>query len=156
MKRDTVRMIVGLSVIATHIIAFLAILFQEYIDTSDRLDVAMLLVPVSAAYVTAIVRSAIATQEVNDEVKRTVNANYVSVIGLITFAFCGALLVLVFGYPKIGGQTLPELRQWLVIIEVGFGGAFGLIAEDLFGRVEQVNISSQDKPKSTSEAVADK
>ena len=97
----------------------------------------MLLIPVSAGYFVAVVRSAIQNQAVTATV-RLVNLNYVTIVLLVTAAFCAALLLFVFSYPAVVGPTIVELRRWLVVLEIGFGGGFGLIAEDLFGKVEKI------------------
>lgn len=151
MDRDVVKLIVGLSVILTHLIALFGIIVWKstYIpDAAERLDVAMLLVPVSAGYFVAVIRSAIQNQTVRNEGK-LVNWNYTVIVLLVTIAFCGALLYFVFSFPAVVGPTIVELRRWLVVLEIGFGGGFGLIAEDLFGKVEKVVIreaSAKDQP----------
>jgi hypothetical protein len=149
MNRESVRLIVGMSVIVTHIVAFLGIVVwqKDYITSpAERLDVAMLLVPVSAGYFVAVVRSAIQRQDVIDE-RKPVNLNYIVVSLLVTFAFCGTLIYFVFNYPDVVGPTTVELRRWLVALEIGFGGGFGLIAEDLFGKVEKVLVPQINEPK---------
>jgi len=145
MDRELVRLIVALSIILTHIIAFLGIIVWqgEYITSpTERLDVAMLLVPVSSGYFVAVVRSAIQRQDAISGSDR-VNLNYVVIVLLVTFAFCGALIFFVFSYPNFVGPTSVELRRWIVVLEIGFGAGFGLIAEDLFGKVEKVIVPQQ-------------
>jgi hypothetical protein len=140
MKRDTVRFFVGAGIILTHVIAFFGLVAwqSKYIPAPmDRLDVAMVLVPVTAGYFLAVVRSAIQNQSSIEPVK-IVNANYIFVVLLVTAVFCAALLYFVFSFPAVVGPTTVELRRWLVLLEIGFGSGFGLIAEDLFGRVEKV------------------
>ena len=146
MNRDIVRMIVGLGVILAHVIAFFGIVVwqKSYIPASaERLDVAMVLVPVSAGYVVAVVRSAIQNQAVTKSVT-LVNLNYTVIVLLVTSSFCGALLYFVFSFPAVVGPTIVELRRWLVVLEIGFGGGFGLIAEDLFGKVERILVPQGD------------
>lgn len=141
MRKRAVRLIVGIGVVVTHLVSFFAIVFvqRDYIPPADRLDVALLLVPITAAYVTAIVRSAI-SEQANFDPGPELNANYIAVCALITAAFCIGLLSFVFYYPEIGGPTTTDLKRWLVVIEIGFGTAFGLLAEDLFGKVEKVGV----------------
>ena len=118
MKKSFVRMFVGMSIIIVHIVAFFGIVvFQrEYIPSEDKLDVALVLLPITAAYLVAVVRSAIGMQSVHDS-KELVNINYIGVIGLVTIAFCAGLLAFVFGYPDVGGPTIVELRRWLTVFE---------------------------------------
>ena len=67
----------------------------------------------------------------------------VFVVCLVTIGFCGALLYFVFSFPAVVGPTITELRRWLVVLEVAFGGGFGLIAEDLFGKIEKVIVPAE-------------
>lgn len=139
MNRDVVRTTVGIGVILTHLVAFFAIVIwkRDYIpDAAERLDLAMLLLPISAGYFVAVIRSAIQNQVISTA--QRVNWNYIIVVVLVTSAFCVALLYFVFSYPAVVGPTIVELRRWLVVLEIGFGSGFGLIAEDLFGKVEKV------------------
>jgi hypothetical protein len=107
----------------------------------------MLLVPVTAGYFVAVVRSAIQHQDEMSGSGKLVNLNYTAIVFMVTFAFCLALLVFVFSYPAIVGPTIVELRRWLVVLEIGFGAGFGLVAEDLFGKVEKVVVSTSADPK---------
>ena len=144
MNRDTVKFLVGAGILLSHAVAFFGIVAwkSEYIPAAlDRLDVAMILVPVTAGYFLAVVRSAIANQSTTEPVRR-VNGNYAFVVLFVTVIFCAALLYMVFQYPAVVGPTTVELRRWLVILEIGFGSGFGLIAEDLFGKVEKVVVSA--------------
>lgn len=147
MLRESVQTALGLLILLTHVLSFFGIVFwQSYISSDDRLDVAMLLFPITAAYFVAIVRSAITRQDVVDTVRK-VTTNYLLIVGVTSVAFCLALLSFVFGYPSVGGPTTVELRRWLILLEIAFGSGFGLIAEDLFGKVERVAV-----PESTRNA----
>jgi hypothetical protein len=144
MPRDILRMIVGLMVVGAHAAAFFGITIWQsaYIPIAgERLDAALLLVPISAAYFVAVIRSAIQHRAaVGHEAPD--NLNYVVIVILITALFSGTLVYFVFEYPAVVGPTTVELRRWLLVLEIGFGAGFGLIAEDLFGKVEQVTVAS--------------
>jgi uncharacterized Tic20 family protein len=140
LKREYVRLGVGVLVILCHFAAFAGIILwqQQFIPAAnERIDSALLLVPVTAGYLLAVVRSAIQRKDLFDSEGR-VNLNYVIVVALVTVAFCISLLYTVFAYPAVFGPTTVELKRWLVVLEIGFGGGFGLIAEDLFGKVERI------------------
>ncbi len=143
MKRDLLRIFVGVSVILTHLMAFIGIVVvrASHIPSNERLDVAMILIPVSAAYFMAVVRSAIQLQDVLSSIKQ-VNINYTVVVSLVTVSFCAVLLYYVYGYPDVGGPTTTELKRWLLVLEIAFGSAFGLIAEDLFGKIERIEVNN--------------
>lgn len=145
MNRNVLRSLVGIGVVGTHLVAcFGVIVWQSgYIpDSTERLDVALTLIPVSAGYFIAVVRSAIQNQS-PDATTTKVNFNYSAIVLLVSIAFCVALLCFVFSYPRVVGPTIVELKRWLVIVEIGFGGGFGLIAEDLFGKVEKVIVERE-------------
>jgi hypothetical protein len=141
-------MAVGLVVIIAHATAFFGIIVwqRQYITVpSERLDVAMLLIPVTAAYFVAVIRSAIQRRgAVGHEPPD--NLNYVSIVLVVTLLFCGSLVYFVFAFPAVVGPTITDLRRWLVVLEIGFGAGFGLIAEDLFGKVERVIVAPDANP----------
>ncbi|MDP3075890.1 hypothetical protein [Bradyrhizobium sp.] len=141
MNIEVMRLVVGLIVLATHIVAFFGIVVWQsgYIPVAtERLDLALLLVPVSAGFFLAVVRSAVQNRKAMIAAAEPVGVNYVAVVTTVALAFSGALLFFVFSYPAVVGPTTVELRRWLVILEIGFGAGFGMIAEDLFGKVEKV------------------
>src|SRR5215471_8082350 len=120
MQRDYVRLAVGILVIVTHVAAFFGIVIWQsgYIPSGiERLDLALVLVPVSASYFMAVARSAVQHRE-DLSGGEPVNVNYVVIALLITLSFCAGLLVFVFGYPNIGGPTIVELRRWLLVLEI--------------------------------------
>lgn len=141
MPRDFVRMVVGKIVIIGNAAAFFGIVVWQnaYIPLpAERLDLAMLLVPVSAAYFVAVIRSAIQRRSATGH-EPPDNWNYVSIVFLVTALFSGALVYFVFSYPAVVGPTIVELRRWLIVLEIAFGAGFGLIAEDLFGKMNDSN-----------------
>src|SRR6478736_6241474 len=57
MQLDTVRMIVGFSIIGSHLISFLLILIgTDKFTMAEKTELSLLISPVFAVYVTAIVR----------------------------------------------------------------------------------------------------
>jgi hypothetical protein len=116
---------------------------RQYIEPDVRLDVAMLLMPITATYFMAVVRSAVQRRNVRGS--DCVTAEYGVIVGLVTLAFCGALLYITFSFPEVVGPTTAELKRWIVVVEIAFGAGFGLIAEDLFGKIEKVVIPEGQK-----------
>ena len=146
MPRDVVRTLVGLLVIIAHGTAFIGIFVSPYFPLpSEQLDLVMLLLPVTSAYFVAVIRSAIQRRGyVGHEPPD--NLNYIITVFVVTGLFCGCLVYFVFSYPEVVGPTIVELRRWLVGLEIAFGAGFGLIAEDLFGKVERVVVASAGEP----------
>jgi hypothetical protein len=114
-----------------------------WLRPDDRHDLALLLLPVTAGYVAAIIRTAVDEQFTEGD-KRVVNLFYSVVVILVTLIFLVILFLLII---NIGpGTDVPDLRRQLVSIEIAFGAGFGIIATDLFGKIERVTVA--DIPKS--------
>jgi hypothetical protein len=124
-----------MSVIVVHIVAFATIMMfkNDWTSPSQRFDFASVLLPITAAYLVAIVKNAIDEQFVIDTTA-PVNAYYVSVVLSVTASFLFAILFVVFEAPGEIVPTVETARQWLVLLDVGLGAAFGYIASDLFGK----------------------
>lgn len=141
MRKDVVKIAVSALVIITHIISFFAIVVirQAYFHPEMRLNLALTLIPVTATYFMAIVRDAVETQR-DRSVGIPVSINYVAIALIVTIAFCASLLYFVFWFPEVGGPRAEDLQRWLLVIEIAFGAAFGLIAQDLYGKIEKVEV----------------
>src|SRR5262245_50873813 len=93
MRREHFRIIIGVAVIAVHALCFAVIMFfkEDALTDQQRLDVALLFVPITAAYVVAIVRSAIEEQATPGQTNR-VNLNYCIIVSLFTGLALAGLL----------------------------------------------------------------
>jgi hypothetical protein len=119
-------------VLLSHFSVFVIIYFfkDAYLTDPQKNQVALSLLPVSAAYLLAVVKSAIERQSnIGSEM---INLNYAVIILSFTFL---ALFGLVFTVVDLRGTTPKEL-QLLSVFEIAFGTIFGLIVSDLFGKVE--------------------
>lgn len=152
MKLDkrTVRLGVSTCVILTYFFSFFSIMFfiSDYATSVERLDTALLLIPITAAYVLAIGRRAISGQ-LDFDASPVVNVEYLIFVVLITVGFLSALTLIILSFPNKTIPTIDALKRALLIIEIGLGGAFGLIVEDLFGRVEKIVVPSGDSRNGT-------
>lgn len=149
MTKNAFRMIVGLSVIVVHAVCFFIIfaLKDDYLTKNQKIDIALLFMPITATYVAAIVRSAIDNSSPNEALV-PVNMNYATVTLLVTALTLAGLL---WTIASLTGSAEAD-RQRIIIFEIVFGAAFGLIAADLFGKVEKIEASKdasgiQAKPK---------
>ncbi len=134
MRREYFRIVIGISVILTHVTCYLVIVFGkgEYFTPEQQTDLGLLFVPVTSAYVVAIVRSAIEEQAVQSN-GPSVNLNYLLVISLFTAATLVGLLVTIVRI----SHDIEIARRQILLFEIAFGTVFGLIASDLFGKVEK-------------------
>lgn len=135
MQREYFRIGVGLSIICVHALCFMIFMFgkDDWLSATQRIDSALLLLPVTASYAVAVIRGAIENQA-QPPSSKTVNLNYALVVSSFTvFALIGLLLTVI----QIDGD-LDFARRQILLFEIVFGAGFGLIAADLFGKVEPV------------------
>jgi 4-hydroxybenzoate polyprenyltransferase len=148
MYRQQVRLVVGLAVVLVHLFSFAVIMFfkTEWITESQRGDLALILLPVTATYFTAVAKSAV-EQQSDFELGRRVNLNYVTIVFLVTGAFLLSVVFIVLTVPSSFVPTIDDAKKWLAALQVGLGAAFGYIATDLFGKIESVSVPSSEAPR---------
>jgi hypothetical protein len=131
MRQEIFRICIGVLIILVHALCFGVIfLFKDaYLTRAQQLDTAFILMPVTAAYATAVIRSAIENKERQDY-GPSVNLNYAVVVILFTALTLGGVL---YNVVELTGST-PEDRRQIMLFEVAFGTGFGLIVADLFGK----------------------
>jgi hypothetical protein len=137
MKKESFRIGVGIAIIVAHATCFVTIFYfkDEYLTSSQKIDVALLFMPITAAYVVAVVRSAVENSMTTDA-SPAVNLNYALIVLLITIV---TLLGLIWTVISLTGDAETD-RHRIIIFEIVFGAAFGLVAGDLFGKVERIEV----------------
>jgi hypothetical protein len=137
MRREIFRIGIGVAVIAVHTICFFMIYYKDaYLSPSQKLDVALLFMPITTAYVVAIVKSAI-DEKGTKGLGPSVNLNYAIIVILFTVITLVGLLI------TVGNMTASmEDRRYILLFEIAFGAGFGLIASDLFGKIERIEVPS--------------
>lgn len=135
MNKEFFRIFIGASVIAVHALCFFWIFYMkdDYLSLSQRTSIALLFMPITAAYVVAIIRHAI-ENAIPREIHPVVNLNYAIIISMFTVITLGGLLWTVVNLQ--GAQEAD--KQLILLFEVAFGAGFGLIAADLFGKIEVI------------------
>jgi hypothetical protein len=104
--------------------------FQGFLfDTFAAARRCVLLMPVTAAYVTAVIRSAIETKDRLDFGAK-VSLNY----AIVLFLFSALTLTGILYNVIVLTGAAPEDRRQIMIFEIVFGTGFGLIVADLFGK----------------------
>ncbi|MDE3747367.1 hypothetical protein [Methylobacterium radiotolerans] len=143
MSRRLIQTIIGLSVVVVHIFSFAMIMFfkSEWMSMTQRIDVALVLLPVTSTYFMAVVKTAVDDKEKFDDSPR-VNLNYILVVFLVTGSFLAAVAAIVVEMPGPMAPTIEDAKNWLIGLQVGLGGAFGYIASDLFGKLERTNLNN--------------
>ncbi|WP_018391345.1 hypothetical protein [Ancylobacter sp. FA202] len=135
MKKETFRIVIGTAVILVHAMCFFVIIFLkgDYLTEEQRMSMTLILMPITSAYIMAIIKNAVdkSTQAADETV---VNLNYAVIVTTFTLV---ALLGLLWLVVSLEGAQEAD-KQRILIFEIVFGAGFGLIASDLFGKVERV------------------
>jgi hypothetical protein len=134
MALDTLRMIVGFLIIVSHLCTFGLVLLAGGLTAQERLELSLLISPIFAVYVAAIVRK-FTTLTVYD---RTPTHPALSILGVGTAViFSVAIPATIFLFLN---QTIPEfasLKSTLGIIETALGVYTGALIDRLFATEKQ-------------------
>jgi hypothetical protein len=127
---DTLRMIVGFLIIGSHITTFGLVLIGGALTAQERVELSLLISPIFAIYVTAIVRkfTSLTTYD------RTPTHPALTVLGIgiaIIFSFAVPITILLFLNGRI--PEFASLKSMLGIIETALGIYTGALVDRLFG-----------------------
>jgi hypothetical protein len=124
-------LVLGLILLATHVSAISILLLyggRIFTDFEDVISAALILIPVTASYVTAFLKDTLRNQFVVSAPKDgfvTVSAFIVQLIFLVLFG--SSLLYVVLAYVFVGGWTVNQFKILLGVIESAFGIYVGII-----------------------------
>lgn len=112
MKREYFRILVGTSVIFVHSFCFLIIFYykDDFLTMSQKMDMALLIMPISAAYASAVVRSALERGRERSFGPK-MNINYSVIVILVTGMSLVGLLITVI---NITGAAQDDRRAVLL------------------------------------------
>ena len=136
MQLDTLRMIVGFSIIGSHLISFLLILLgTDRFTMAERTELSLLISPMFAVYVTAIVRRFTAVDARYD---RSPTNPALRILGIGTSSVFGIALPVTIYLFTIGTiESFPALKATLGIVETALGVYTGAVVDRLFGTAEE-------------------
>jgi hypothetical protein len=134
-RRGGLRMLIGLSLVATHFlaIAYILMLTLRYLRFDDALDLVLILAPLFSMFTLAVVRHAVTTQEAAEDETRLSAMFCIISIG-ITFFFIFAIFALITALPLKLITSVDGLKKGVGVCEVLIATYMGLIVETLFGR----------------------
>jgi len=140
MNKEYFRLGIGVAIILVHAACFLVIFYgkDDYLTPRQKIDVALLFMPITAAYTVAVVRAAVENSNLIP-VPTKVSLNYAVIVLLVTVI---TLFGLLWTVVSLTGNSESD-RQQIIIFEIVFGASFGLVAADLFGKVERIVIPNQ-------------
>lgn len=130
MRLDTLRIIVGFLIVISHISSFGLILLNGDLAASERAELSLIITPLFAVYVTAVVRR-IVTLTVYDETPVHPALTVLSISTAVIFAIAIPSLILAFQYHNI--ETFQDLKTFVGIVETALGLYTGAVIERLFG-----------------------
>jgi len=137
MRLDVLRMIVGFTIIISHLVTFAMIMLfgGRQMTLNERIDVTLLISPIFAVYVTAIVRHFMSNLMSSFDI-RTVHpsAAALSVGTAIVFSVAVPATVVLFLSGVI--DTVAALKSTTGVLETVLGLYTGAVIDTLFGRSE--------------------
>jgi hypothetical protein len=134
MRIDTVRMIVGFTIILSHIASFGLVLFggPQGFSTQERAELSLLIGPVFAVYIPVIVRQFLRPGSTYDRTP-THPALYILSIGTASL-FSIALPATIISFQNSRIESFTDLKMILGILETALGLYTGAVIERVFGR----------------------
>ena len=131
MQLDTLRMIVGFSIIVSHLLSFGLILLGANLTDPERIELSLLISPVFAVYVAAIVRRFTAMNSSFDGSPTHPALRILSLGTSTIFSIVIPVVIYLFIVGRIG--NFPTLKSTIGIIETALGIYTGAIIDRLFG-----------------------
>jgi hypothetical protein len=138
MQLDTLRMTVGFSIIGSHLISYFLILIgTTSLTSAERVELSLLISPIFAVYVTAIVRRFTSGDSEYDRSPTHPALRILSIGTSTIFGLALPLIIYKFGTGAI--ESFASLKSTLGIVETALGIYTGAVIDRLFGRVERGN-----------------
>jgi hypothetical protein len=132
MRLDTLRMFVGFTIIVSHILSFgLILLGTDKLLPSERMELSLLISPVFAVYVTAIVRQFLRPGATYDSSPTHPALRILSIGTAVLFGVAIPFSVYAFATGKI--DSFASLKSTLGIVETALGIYTGAVIDRLFG-----------------------
>ena len=140
MQLDTLRMIVGFSIIGSHLVSFLLILIgTDKFTMAEKTELSLLISPVFAVYVTAIVRRFTATDASYDRSPTHPALRILSIGTSSVFGIALPLVIYLFTTGTI--ENFSALKATLGIVETALGIYTGAVVDRLFGSSGKRNLT---------------
>ena len=132
MRLDTLKItIVGFSIIASHVLSFsLVLIGADNLTTAERVELSLIISPIFAVYITAIVRQFTASDAAFDNSPTHPALRILSIGTSSIFSITIPLVIYLFTTGKI--QNFPSLKMTLGIVETALGVYTGAVVDRLF------------------------
>lgn len=130
MSIDRIRMIVGFSIIISHVITYIILIFFLGLAVIEKQEMSLLVTPIFSVYVISIAKRFLANSPWDNTVP-SLNFTILALGAGILFAVAVPVTVSLFGSNSI--PTFSELKIYVGIMESVLGLYTGLVVETLFG-----------------------
>ena len=108
--------------------------FTERIVIQDKIDIAFLVAPLTASAFVATIRYAIDNRKVDIFDKNNkVNGLFVAASASAVIPFLIAIFIMIAAYDRGASYGIDFVKRGIGIIEIFFGGSFGLFVSSIFG-----------------------
>jgi hypothetical protein len=127
---DTLRMIVGFSIIISHLTSFGLVLWGSDLTRQEQVELSLLISPIFAVYVAAIVRkfTSLTTYD------KTPTHPALAILGVgAALIFSTSIPITIFLFMVDRIQEFAALKSTLGIIETALGVYTGALVDRLFG-----------------------
>lgn len=132
MRLDTLRMIVGFTIIVSHIFSFgLILVGTDRLLPSERMELSLLISPVFAVYIAAIVRQFLRPGATFDDSPTHPALRILSIGTAVLFGVAIPCTVYAFASGSI--ESFASLKSTLGIVETALGIYTGAVVDRLFG-----------------------
>jgi len=130
MPLDTLRIVVGLLIILSHLTSFAMVLLYGWLEPAERMELALIISPMFGVYVSAIVRR-VTMMESYDRTPTHVALAGLSIGIALIYALTVPAVILAFESGSIG--NFGDLKNVIGIVETALGLYTGALVDRLFG-----------------------
>lgn len=130
MPLDSLRMTVGFLIIVSHLGSFAMVLLGGSLTADERVELSLIISPVFAIYVTAIVRRILAMETFD----RTPTHPAVAILGIgVAIVFSVAIPAVIWSFETGRIEDFDGLKSVIGIVETALGLYTGALVDRLFG-----------------------
>ena len=146
MQMDKLRMIVGFSIISSHLVTFIIILFALALTVSEKQELSLLIAPIFTVYVVGIVKKFVDGKPWDETLAHP--SFIILALGAgILFSIAAPLIVGMFKSGSI--PNFPDLKTYLGLVEGVLGLYTGMVVDKLFGSGQQDQSATSGSERAT-------
>lgn len=134
-KSGHITVVAAIIICMAHVFLLPYIFFGvSRVQPPDRIDIAMLIGPMTASYFITIVKFGIDNRyQKLVEDSKPVNSLFIFVSFVCVVPFIVALYALIYLYESASLSSVNDLKRGIGVVELFFGSSFAIFANSLFG-----------------------